>query len=121
MRELAFKPTINDPDRLSLSRERVGPVGAAATGPVGRSLFVATVRFAALIWMGLTVVADREDHAVVADLTHAARQSKEPATRERLAKLYGRLRLVRAVGAASGPFPGQTVWPIGPPPPPSPA
>ena len=119
MRELAFKPTINDSDGLSHSRERVGPVGAAAIGPVGRSFFVATVRFAALIWMGLTVVADREDHAVVADLTHGARQSKEPATRQRLAKLYG--RLVRAVVAASGPFPGQTVRPTGPPPPPSPA
>ena len=111
--ELAFQPTPADTDGLSLSRERVGPAGAAATGRADREFFVATLRVADLTALGLTVVPDRDDHVVITDLTHDRRQSRDPATKEQLAAIYG--RLVQAVIDVAGPFPGHA-----PPPPTSP-
>jgi hypothetical protein len=46
-----------------------------------------------------------------ADLTHAARQSKDAAVRQRLAAIYG--RLVGVVLDVEGPFPGKTPVPPG--------
>ena len=116
IRELAVKPTQNDTDGLSLSRECVGPAGTAATGPAGREFFVASFRVSELIGrIGLTVVADRDDHAVITDLTHDLRRSKDPAVGDRLTEMYK--QLVRAVVEVTGPFPGKAP----PTAPPSPA
>ena len=113
VREAAFRPTTNDSDGLSLSRERVGPAGAAATGAIGRQFYVARFRAADLMAAGLTIIPDRDDHAVIVDLTHAKRQSKDAVIRDRLAEVYA--LLMRHVLDVSGPFPGRT-----PPPPTSP-
>ena len=112
LRELAFKPTPQDIDGLSLSREIVGPHGTAATGPAGRTFDVASLRAGDLTdKLGLTVVPDRDDHAVIVDLTHAMRQLKDEATVDRLAATYW--QLVEAVREVSGPYPGRLVLPTG--------
>ncbi len=122
--EEAFKPSPSDIDGLSLSRECVGPAGAAATGLAGRDFYVATLRAADLVaGLGLDVVADRDDHAVIRDLTYPRRRSKDPAVRDRLSAIY--IQLVAAVIDVSGPFPGKARPPsppgAGPTAPPSPA
>ena len=105
--ELAFQPEWHDVDGLSVSRECLGPEGAAASGAMGRSFYVATLRVSDLVGkLGLTLVADRDDHAVITELTYERRRSKEDGVRDRLAHIYG--QLVRSVLEVSGPFPGKT-------------
>lgn len=105
LRDVAFRPTPADTDGLSLSREVVGTVGAAATGRVGRDFFVATLCVSDIRAAGLDVVADRDDHALITDLTNERRQSTDRAVRDRLLKASS--DLVAVVSRIDGPFPGR--------------
>ena len=82
-------------------------------GPIGREFYVASFRVSDLVAAGLTVIADRDDHAVIVDLTHARRQSKDAAVRDRLAAVDA--PLLRNVLDVSGPFPGRVQPPTSPP------
>ena len=106
VQELAFTPIEGDVDGLSLSRQVVGPAGAAALGRVGGSFYVAALLASDLTdKLGLNVVADRDDHALITELTYARRKSKDPFARQQLVSIYG--RLVKSVLAVTGPYPGQ--------------
>ena len=117
VKEAAFRPTPADTDGLSLSREVVGPAGAAATGQSGKAFFVAALRVGSIRAAGLDVVADRDDHALLPDLTNARRQSADRAVRDQL--LRASADLVAIVSEVTGPYPGRAVPP--PTSPPSPA
>jgi hypothetical protein len=104
VKEVAFRPTAADSNGLSVSRQCVGPEGAAAEGRLGKQFYVAAVRAGDVTGLGLTIVADRPDHALITDLTHERRQSADRAIRDPLLKASADLtKIVREV---VGPFPG---------------
>jgi hypothetical protein len=111
---LAFRPTKSDTDGLSLARQCVGPEGAAALGSQGKQFYVAVLRVSDIVRkLGLDLKADRDDHAVVSELTHAARESKDQRVYGRVAEVSAKLTSI--VTDVLGPFPGQA-----PPPPTAP-
>ena len=115
VKDLAFRPTPADVDGLSLARQRVGAEGAAALGREGKQFYVAVLRVADIVRrLDLTLVADRDDHAIIVELTYAARESTVQSVRNQV--ISASANLAAAVVDAVGPFPGQAVPPTAPPP-----
>lgn len=100
----AFLPTKSDTDGLSLARECVGAVGAAATGRQGKQFYVGELRPTDLP-QGLSIIADANEHAFIPEMNHAARQSDVKETREQLRQWAEILR--QRCKNVLGPFPGK--------------
>ena len=106
---VAFKPhQTQDADGLSLSRECCTAVGAAATGRLGKAFYVAEATVVEVERIdGLTVRADRDDHALIPQMTSALRNSNDKADKLRCEEWARGLMLLFKKRQLHGPFPGQ--------------
>ncbi len=100
----AFLPTSADTDGLSLSRGCVEPAAVAATGRIGKEFYVVSIR-ANDFPAGLAIHPDSNEHAVVKELTYAARQSDVASTRSQVRQWAEEIR--QRASTPMGPFPGE--------------
>jgi hypothetical protein len=104
----AFLPhKSEDVDGLSLSREAVGPQGAAATGILGKIYHVAQAVVCDVEQIGgLTVFADSDAHALIPEMNSALRQSTNSVDKEKRKEWARALQLLFRSRQLFGPYKG---------------
>jgi len=100
----AFLPTSADTNGLSLSRGHVGQQKAAESGRCDREFYVGEIR-ARDFPAGLSIVPDSNDHALIPEMTYAARKSNDKATKDQLRQWAETLR--RRCTNIVGPYRGR--------------
>jgi hypothetical protein len=104
----AFLPhKSEDVDGLSLSREVVGPQGAAATGISGKIYHITQSLVSDIEQIrGLTVFADSDTHALIPEMNSALRQSTAPLDKEQRKEWARALQLLFRSRQILGPYQG---------------
>jgi hypothetical protein len=104
----AFLPhKSEDVDGLSLSRETVGPQGAAATGVSGKIYHITQALVSEIEQIGgLTVFADSDTHALIPEMDSALRQSTDPVDKGRRKEWARSLQLLFRSRQILGPYDG---------------
>jgi hypothetical protein len=104
----AFLPhKSEDVDGLSLSREAVGPQGAAATGALGKIYHVTQALVSDIEQIrGLTVFADSDTHALIPEMNSGLRQSTAPVDKEKRKEWARALQLLFRSRQILGPYVG---------------
>jgi hypothetical protein len=104
----AFLPhKTEDIDGLSLSREKVGPEGAAATGLSGKLYYTVDAAISEVERIErLTVFADSDTHALIPEMNSALRQSTDPEVKKRRNEYARALQLLFRQRPILGPYIG---------------